>query len=77
MTAPNTSEVLRAAHAARLAVQEAGGLVNAATLAREWELSRTRLHQLINVPGFPEPVDMLGDRPVWLRDEVNEWRKQR
>jgi predicted DNA-binding transcriptional regulator AlpA len=36
-------------------------------------ISRQRVHQLADQPGFPEPVDVLQSGRVWLEEEVEAW----
>lgn len=62
---------------ARAAINKAGGLVNAGDLARTWNLSRARISEIVHTPGFPEPVATVGDRPVWLAKEAQEWRNRK
>ena len=61
----------------RSQIEAAGGLVNAADLARAWGLSRTRLTQLQSEPDFPEPVAHVGRHPVWLARDAERWRARR
>lgn len=55
----------------------AGGLVNAADLARVWQISRARVSELVGMPGFPQAIDTVGERPVWLLEQCDQWRELR
>lgn len=59
----------------RRRIDAAGGLVNAADLARIWDLSRERLRQIVAEADFPEPIGHPGVRPVWLREQCEDWRR--
>lgn len=61
----------------RRAIAAGGGLVNGAELARRWNVSRVRAHELVTQDDFPEPVAHVAGRPVWLFNEVDEWREKR
>jgi len=63
----------------RRAIAQAGGLVNVASIARRWGISRTRASQLAEHPTFPEPVytDESTGRKLWAADEVDAWRVAR
>lgn len=58
-------------------IAAAGGVVNAADLARAWGVSRERVRQLAQEPGFPAPLEPVGERPVWLRAVCDAWREAR
>jgi hypothetical protein len=63
---------------ARRAIRRAGGLASASDLARRWGLSPTRVGQLADQDGFPEPVGhVAGGRPVWAVNEADAWRARR
>jgi hypothetical protein len=59
---------------ARTIIEREGGLVNAADLARGWDVSKQRMTVLTHREGFPVPVGTVGGRPVWLASEAAEWR---
>jgi predicted DNA-binding transcriptional regulator AlpA len=61
----------------RRRIAGAGGLVNAADMARDWGVSRERIRQLVELADFPEPIGHAGVRPVWLAEQVADWRAQR
>lgn len=67
----------REVKALRARIAAAGGLVNAADLARVWDVSRARVSELQAMPDFPEPIDTVGDRPVWLLEQCDQWRRGR
>lgn len=56
-------------------IRRAGGLANAADLARAWGLSRARVSALIRRDGFPAPVGTVGGNPVWALSECQQWRQ--
>lgn len=58
-------------------IAAAGGLVNAADLARVWGVSRARVTELVAMPDFPEPIDHVGERAVWLLAQCDQWREAR
>lgn len=60
----------------RRRIDAAGGLVNGADLARVWGLSRERIRQLVELEDFPEPIGHPGIRPVWLREQCEDWRER-
>jgi prophage regulatory protein len=39
-------------------------------------ISRQRVHQLSQRPGFPEPYARLSMGIVWRRDEVEAWARE-
>lgn len=51
-----------------------GGLVTVAEIAGRLDVSRAYASKITRRDDFPEPVDTLGDRPVWLWADVQEWR---
>jgi hypothetical protein len=55
-------------------INRAGGLLSAADLARDWNLTRQRLTVLQRAEGFPEPVGTVNGRPVWAGNDAREWR---
>jgi hypothetical protein len=59
------------------AIRAAGGLASQADLARRWRVSDARVGQLVALEGFPEPVGMVNDRPVWLAEECDGWKATR
>jgi hypothetical protein len=62
------------------ALEEAGGLVSRAGLARRWGVSRQRIAQLADNRernGFPEPLEVDGGPPVYLANEVEAWWRER
>lgn len=61
----------------RARIARAGGLVNAADLSRVWGVSRARVSELVAMADFPEPVDHVGERPVWLLEQCDQWRAWR
>lgn len=69
--------VRRLAREARLAIENAGGIIGRPELRELWGVSKQRIEQLTDMPGFPEPVGSSGRSPVWLKDEVEAWRKNR
>lgn len=71
---------------ARTYINQSGGLAGRSKLAGIWGVSRQRVAQLTEMPGFPKPVDWVSyretrggladDQPVWLVDEANAWREE-
>lgn len=45
-------------------------LLNASECARELEITRQRVGQLIDAGDFPEPVGMVGKRSVWSKADI-------
>lgn len=45
-------------------------LLNASECARELEITRQRVGQLIDAGDFPEPVGMVGKRSVWFKSDI-------
>jgi hypothetical protein len=59
----------------RRLIQDAGGLVTQAEMAKRWNISRQRIQELVAMPGFPKPVNP-GDRyKLYAWFEVEAWRK--
>lgn len=50
-----------------------GKLVNGAEIARLLGVTRERVHQLRQTPGFPRPVDHLPNGRLWWREDVERW----
>jgi predicted DNA-binding transcriptional regulator AlpA len=67
----------REVRALRGRIAAAGGLVNAADLARVWGVSRARVSELQATAGFPEPIGTVGNRPAWLLEQCDQWRDSR
>jgi predicted DNA-binding transcriptional regulator AlpA len=61
---------------ARAVIQEVG-LVGRAQLPALFGISVSRAYQMPAEPGFPEPVEYLGETPVYIKAEVIEWRNSR
>lgn len=59
------------------AIAAAGGLVNSAGIAAEWQVTRQRVEALRTKDGFPAPVATIGVFPVWTANSVNAWRRKR
>ena len=65
------------AHAAWRIVAATGGLVDRAEIARRYNLSRGRVHQLTGQKHFPRPVHGAGtSHPLWLAVDVEAYRAQ-
>lgn len=63
---------------ARLRIEEAGGLVTRADIAKAWGKSVQAVGYLARQhDDFPQPVGGRANAPVYLRDEVNYWRTVR
>ena len=60
-----------------LHIQANGGLLNQSDIGRAWGLSRSRVHDLVHLPGFPDPVTTVGGRSVWAGVDVAQWREAR
>lgn len=58
----------------RAAIERAGGLVTLADLAREWNVSTQRAHQIAETDAFPEPVATVGGRKLWAMTQLEGWR---
>lgn len=67
----------REINALRARIAGAGGLVNAADLARVWDVSRARVSELAAMTDFPLAIDTVGGRPVWLLEQCDQWRAAR
>jgi predicted DNA-binding transcriptional regulator AlpA len=68
----------RLAQAARIAVENAGGIVGRPQLEKLWGVSRARIEQLTNDPTFPAPLPgMVGQSKAWLKHECDVWRQDR
>jgi len=63
--------------AVREVLQGVGGLASQADLARRWDITRQRVHQLTHEPDFPEPVAALSQQPVWIAAEADAWFRHR
>jgi predicted DNA-binding transcriptional regulator AlpA len=50
-------------------------LVGVAEIADLLGVSRTRVSQLANSPGFPEPAARLAAGPVWERAPIEQWAR--
>lgn len=61
--------------AARTAVAEAGGLVTTQELAQEWGVSPVSLGERIRAGRFPAPFLKVGRVRLFLRDEVEPYRR--
>lgn len=48
-------------------------LMGAAEIARLLGVSRQRVQQLVNTPGFPEPAAVLQMGKVWHGEQVRAW----
>ena len=48
-------------------------LVAAHEIARMLNVSRQRVTQLANTPGFPAPVANLNVGRIWLREDIEQW----
>lgn len=48
-------------------------LVGAAEIASMLGVTRQRVHQLAETPGFPEPEAVLASGRVWKRTEIEAW----
>lgn len=62
---------------AREAIELAGGLVGRPELREAWGVSKQRVEQITANPNFPDAVGASGRSLVWLKDEVEAWRKDR
>lgn len=72
-----TDEQQEIAHAAWRIVAATGGLVDRAEIARRYDLSRGRVHQLTGQKHFPRPVHGAGTtHPLWLAVDVEVYRAQ-
>jgi protein involved in polysaccharide export with SLBB domain len=62
----------------RAALERAGGLTDSDGMAARWKVSRRRVNQIAQLPGFPEPLPVEGDPQtrVWFTDEVDTWRAE-
>lgn len=49
-------------------------LVGLAEVAEILGVNRQRAHQIAYTKGFPDPVARLAMGPVWLREDVEQWR---
>lgn len=57
-------------------IEEHGGLVTAYEMRENWGLSKTRLHGIMSMPGFPAPIAEIGaaGQKVYLAAEVDDFR---
>lgn len=62
------------ARSGRVALEE---LVTGAEAARRLGLSRERVRQLAEKPGFPEPLGKVGNAIVWRWRDVERWSAAR
>lgn len=62
------------AEAAWRILKHAGGLLDRSAIAQRYGLSRQRTYELTNNKSFPEPVDRIAGRPVWLTLHVDRYR---
>jgi predicted DNA-binding transcriptional regulator AlpA len=46
------------------------------TLAKKLGVHRSTVYRVIDRPGFPPPVFVLGTTKGWLEHEVEEWLQQ-
>jgi predicted DNA-binding transcriptional regulator AlpA len=51
-------------------------VVAAAEIAAMLRVSRQRVQQLVNAPGFPAPVYTLAMGKVWARADVVRWAQE-
>lgn len=51
-------------------------LVGPHEIARMLGVSRQRVNQLANDPGFPEPLAVLAMGKVWLRRDIVRWARE-
>lgn len=51
-----------------------GGIVTVTEIAHRLDVSRAYASKITRRDDFPPPVDTLGERPVWLWADVEEWR---
>lgn len=58
----------------RETIERAGGLATVGDLERLWNVSKTRVHQIVNHPAFPEPLARVGQAKVWLVSEAEAFR---
>ena len=61
----------------RAFLKQHGPLLNAADIARRWNVSRMRVSQLAARPAFPKPICEIGGNPVWLAADVDAFRAGR
>jgi hypothetical protein len=52
-------------------------LLNASDCARELEVSRQRVSQLIDAGDFPSPCGVIGSRPVWNPTDIRLFKLRR
>lgn len=52
-------------------------LLNASECARELEITRQRVAQLIDAGDFPEPAGMIGKRSVWSETDILTYKTRR
>jgi hypothetical protein len=64
------------AAAAAAAIEEAGGLVSAADLARDWGVTKQRVHVAVRSADFPAALTTVSGRPVWARCQTDQWRSR-
>lgn len=60
--------------AALRAIENAGGLVTAHEIAREWEVSDQAISERIKHGRFPEPVKVAGRVRLYLRGQIEPYR---
>jgi hypothetical protein len=63
-------------HGLRAAIDRAGGLATLGDLARRWNVSRVRAHEIAQHPDFPEPVATISDgtTALYAIAEADKWR---
>jgi prophage regulatory protein len=54
-----------------------GKLMGADEIGRRLGVGRSRVQQLINRKGFPDPFDELAMGKVWLTEDVETWIRER
>lgn len=57
------------------AIQEAGGLVTPADIAREWGVTHQAVEKRIRAGAFPAPVKLAGRVRLYLRAQVEHLRR--
>jgi predicted DNA-binding transcriptional regulator AlpA len=51
-------------------------LVGVAEIAEMLGVTRQRVHQLMQLEGFPEPTAELSAGRIWLRTDVEKWARR-
>jgi hypothetical protein len=62
------------AEAAWRILKHTGGLLDRSAIAQRYGLTRQRTYELTTNKSFPEPVDVIAGRPVWLTLHVDRYR---